>query len=203
MSVAPNDRPQELRGDIWDVETADDAAAFDKGHDSLFGRGGLIGAAASLPAHVGFITFDGLAGAAKRRSEQVPVLPHSFPDAVSKEPSGLHAASEHALDLVSRDAFLAGAHEMDDLQPQMQREMRGFEDSSHPHGEGLFAGITLAQSGAGGLAVKSADPDAVSVLAMWANGTSRPQLGFDVIKGGGFILEMGGGKNGVGHGESS
>ena len=81
---------------------------------------------------------------------------HSLTDAMSKEPSGLHAALKHSLYLASRNAFLAGAHQMNNLQPEMQRQVRGFENGSNPDGKGLLAGIALVQSDPGGLTVQLA-----------------------------------------------
>jgi hypothetical protein len=44
-----------------------------------------------------------------------------------RTPSLKLALAEHALDLAGADTFFAGAHQMDDLQPQMQRQMAGLE----------------------------------------------------------------------------
>ena len=49
---------------------------------------------------------------------------HNFADAVSEKPSGFHAAIQHALNLSGADAFLAGVHQVNDLQPQVQRQVR-------------------------------------------------------------------------------
>jgi hypothetical protein len=38
---------------------------------------------------------------------------------------------------------------MDDLQPQMQRQMGRLENGPHPHREGLAAGVALGEAGAG------------------------------------------------------
>ena len=42
---------------------------------------------------------------------------------MAQKPGGFHAAIQHPLNLAGADAFLAGAHQVDDLQPQMQRQM--------------------------------------------------------------------------------
>ncbi len=47
---------------------------------------------------------------------------HREADAMRQVPRGLHAAREHALYLARADALLAGAHEVDDLKPQVQRK---------------------------------------------------------------------------------
>jgi len=120
---------------------------------------------------------------------------------MAEKPRGFHATFEHSLDLPSRDSFLAGAHEMDDLQPKMQRQVRVLENRSHPHREGLFASVAFAKAGARRLAVQLADPRGLTTMR--ANWTIRPKLGFHISESGCFGLEMRGRKNGLGHSESS
>ena len=50
---------------------------------------------------------------------------HGLTDAVSKKPSGFHAARKHSLDLIGGNAFLASAHQVNNLKPQMQGKVRG------------------------------------------------------------------------------
>jgi hypothetical protein len=104
------------------MEAADFAAPLHQCHDSLLRRGSFIGSAGGLPPDKSFVGLDSFPGSAQRGSEQVSIIPHGLPDTVAKEPSGFHAASEHTLDLVSGNAFLACTHETDDLRPKMQRE---------------------------------------------------------------------------------
>src|SRR5258708_37604434 len=80
------------------------------------------------------VSLDGFAFAA----DLVAVVLHGFADAMPQEPRGFHAAIKHPLNLTGADAFLAGAHQMDDLQPQMQRQVAGFKNSPHTHSEGFF-----------------------------------------------------------------
>jgi hypothetical protein len=146
----------------------------------------------------GFIRFDGFTRAAQGTDR---IGGHGFPDPMAEEPCGFHAAIEHPLNLPSGDAFLAGAHQVDDLQPEMQRQVGGLEDSSYSHREGLLAGVALAETGARGLAVQAADLHGFT--AMSADRASGPQRGFHIGESCGFILEVRGGKDGLGHGDIS
>jgi hypothetical protein len=128
---------------------------------------------------------------------------HRFANAMGEEPSGFHAAFEHPLNLPGADPLLAGAHQVDDLQPQMQRQMAVLEDGPHPYGEGLLAGVALAQAHPGGLALKAADPILIRVPAVRADRTLRPHHRFDMGEGGGLSQELWGVQNGLGHGAIS
>lgn len=68
---------------------------------------------------------------------------------MTEKPSGLHAAIEHPLNLPGRDTFLRAAKQVDDLQPQTQRQVAVLEDRADPHREGLFA-AALVEAGAKG-----------------------------------------------------
>ena len=77
--------------------------------------------------------------------------------------------------------------------------MRGFEDSSHAHGEGLPALIAFVEAEAGGLASHFPDAGDVVVSAVGAHRTVRPQARFDVGDGACFGLELRGIENGLSH----
>src|SRR2546430_753745 len=68
-----------------------------------------------------------------------------------------------------------------------------------PHGERLFACVALAKARTGSLPLKFANVF-LGRATERAIGTIRPKRRFDVSEGGGFILKMSGGKNGLGHG---
>ena len=195
----------EKRADGCRAEIGDDLAvgsagvAVDQAHYGVFvSRAAAAPFHAGLVADVGFIDLD----AAATGAELLQIASgHGFADTVAKEPSGLHGALKHPLDLTGADALLGGAEEVDDLQPQVKRQVAGLEDGPHTHGERLFASVALAQAGAGGLAIEAAD--AFSFSAMRANRTVRPQARFDIGEGAGFGLHMGGVENGRGHGEIS
>jgi hypothetical protein len=76
----------------------------------------------------------------------------------------------------------------------------GLENGAHPDGERLLAGVAFVQARAGGFAVQLAD--ALTAIALKAYRAIRPQLGFDIRKGGVFVVEMIGGKCGLDGGNS-
>jgi hypothetical protein len=199
--MTSKDRVEHASGHVGDMEAADHAAALHQCHHDLLWSGSFEGATGGFAPDVGLIGFNDPASAAERGSEQVADFPHSFADTVPKEPSGFHAASKHALDLVGADPFLAGAHEMDDLQPQMQRQMRGLKNGPHSDSEGLAALVALVEADAGAFALEL--PHALLFPAVVAAGAIRPQPRLDIGEGGFFVLEMRGGKNICGHGTIS
>src|SRR6202044_295930 len=128
---------------------------------------------------------------------------HGFPNAVSEEPRGFHAAFENALNLIGRDTFLAGAHQMNDLQPQMQRQVRRLEEGPHAHGKGLATFFAVVEAATGGFALHFLDALRVTVAAMRTNWAVRPKSGLDKFEGSIFILEAIFGKNRTGHSDIS
>jgi hypothetical protein len=94
-------------------------------------------------------------------------------------------------------ALLGGTHEVDHLQPQMQRQVAILEDGPDADGEGLATGVALAQARAGSFAVQAADP--LPLAAMRADGAARPEVAFDVLESGVFVLKGRGGKDRISH----
>jgi hypothetical protein len=117
---------------------------------------------------------------------------------VTEEPRGFHAAPEHPLYLAGRDTFLAGAHEVDDLEPQPQRQVARLEQGANPHGEWLPAAVALVKAGTGAFASELAY--ALPLPAMVADRAIGPQPGFDIGESGFFIVEVRLRENGLGHG---
>jgi hypothetical protein len=141
-----------------------------------------------FPADVGGIGFNELAFTAQRVQSAARV--HSFTNAVGKMPSGFHAAIEHPLNLAGADTFLAGAHQVNNLQPQVQRQMAIFKNGPLPNSEGLTAGIALAKPNPAAFARQP--PSALRCrAAMGANRAIRPQSRLNMRKGSFFIVEMG------------
>ena len=148
------------------------------------------------------VSLDNLASAAERRSEDAVLFGHRLADAVRQKPSGLHRALQHALHLTGADALFARAHQVDDLQPQMQRQVRAFEDGPLAHGELAAALTALVQPPASRLAADPIDSLA-SRMTVRADRSIRPQDGLDVRERGVFIGEAGLVENGACHGRNS
>lgn len=195
MGMAGDDGIEVVRGHVRNVEAADFAIALDQGHDGLLDRDGCEGPVLRFAADVGFVSFDSRTTAAHLRREQGGHFLHSLPDAMAEEPSGFHAAAEGPLKLAGADTLLAAAHQVDGLQPDVQRDMTGLEDGPHTDGEGLAARIALVQAGTGGLTLQAPNPDAA--LAVSANWPVRPQLCFDICERGDFAVELRGGQCGL------
>jgi hypothetical protein len=198
-NVARHGAAQGVGANSREVERPYSAVTLDEGNNRLLFGNRQESLGASLAAHISFVDFDGLARAAHRRGEKATLIFHGLPNAMGEEPSGFHAAFEHALNLPGADSLLAGAHEMDDLQPKMQRQMAVLKDGPHPDGEGLLAGVAFPKAKAGGLALKAADLLSIRVAAMRADRTIGPKHRLDMIESGGFIFEMRGVQNGLGH----
>lgn len=150
------------------------------------------------PSQFGFVSLNGLASATQWAN--VASRCHRQPNAVAQKPCRLHAAIEHSLNLASADAFLARAHQVNDLKPQVQGQVRGLKNGPHAHRERLFAGIAFVQARTGRLAVQTADLGVIRVPAVRTRRAIGPQCGFDKRKSGGFILKMWRGKDGLSHG---
>ena len=75
---------------------------------------------------------------------------------MAEGPRGFHAAIEHPLNLPGRDAFLGAAKQVDDLRPQMQRQV-AIRRGAHADRKRLFAGVALVQARTGRLAVQAAN----------------------------------------------
>jgi hypothetical protein len=114
---------------------------------------------------------------------------------VPKVPSGFHAATEDALKLARADAFLAGAHEVDGLKPEPEREFAFLENGAHPDRKRLPAGVAFPQPGPGSLAGKTSDLGLIGVLAVRTDRARRPKLVFYVLESRIFVVEAIFGKN--------
>ena len=121
---------------------------------------------------------------------------------MGKEPRGFHAARKHSLDLIGGDALLAGAHQVDHLEPQVQGEMGTLKDGSLFYGELPLALIALAKSKASGLAFHLSNAVGVGIATMRANWTVRPKPALNIRESGFLADEVGGVENGSGHGKS-
>jgi hypothetical protein len=190
-----------LFGGFLDVERAGATLALDKGQDSvLVVRPSAPNLNAFLASDKSLIDLDNLSAPAHWAKLAIA---HCFANAVPKKPSGLHAARKHALDLVGRDALLTSAHKVDNLKPEMQRQVRGLENRPHAHGKRLSAFLAVVKTLASSISDRLRNTLAIAIAAMRANRAVRPKQRFDVRKGGVFVLEAVLGKNGMSHGAIS
>ena len=84
---------------------------------------------------------------------------------------------------------------MDGLQPDTQGRVAVLKDGPDFDGKGLPAGVALPHTRAA--ALTSQPPDLVARgMAMGADRPQGPQPSLYVVVGGGFVMEVGGGKNG-------
>ncbi len=184
------------------------ASAFDQGKDDVTELAAIDGAigrfraarrGALLAPDNGFVNFHSRAVPTKRRKIAGD---HRGANAMSKEPSGFHAANEHPLNLASRNALLAGAHQVNDLEPKVQGQVRRLENGFHAHGEGLAAFVALDEPLASGLALHPAQAFLIGVAAMRANRAVRPKTALDISESGIFVLEVRGVEDGGSHYEA-
>ena len=80
--------------------------------------------------------------------------------------------------------------------------MAVLENGPLAHRKSLAASVALAQARTAGFARQAADPGLIRVAAMGANRAFRPKPFLDIGKSGVFVVEMGGGNQGLGHGIS-
>lgn len=199
-AILAHHRPQmPSNATMIERDGANIAATFDKAQDAR-----VMGAATKTnrPArlararHFGFVGLYRFASAAQRANGAI--RGHCFTDAMPKKPSRFHAAIEHPLNLARSDAFLGAAKQMDDLKPQMQRQMAVLKQRPHAHRERLLARVALVQSGTGRLAVKAAN--ALGFLTMRTYGAIRPKPRLNVCEGRCFGQKLGFIQNRSGHG---
>lgn len=151
-SVAAQDRVNVLAAHGRHVERPDAAVPLDQREDRIHMAVAVADFGFGLAADIGEIRLKGLALAAHRRANAILGGLHDLADAVGEEPSGFHAALEGPLNLAGADPLLAGVDELDRLQPQMQWEVAVLKDAADPHGEGLPAGVALAEARTAALA---------------------------------------------------
>lgn len=90
--------------------------------------------------------------------------------------------------LAGANALLAGRYQVDGLKPEAHRNVAGLKHGAHADSEGLAAPVAFVEPYAGRLTPQGAD--AGRAAAVLAHGAIWPQLGLDVGKGTGFVVEM-------------
>ena len=117
--IGADDRRKIILLDAFDVERAGASLTLNEGENWVLMAVSAADGLAFLAADESFVGFNWSSGTTHGRKI---ALSHRLADSMAEEPRGLHAARQHPLDLVGRNAFLAGAHQVDDLQPKMQRQ---------------------------------------------------------------------------------
>ncbi len=86
---------------------------------------------------------------------------------------------------------------MDRRQPVPHGDVARLEDGPDLHGEGLAAGVALVEADPVGLALERAG--LVHNATMRADAAIRPDPSLNIGIGGGFVIEVGGAENRLGH----
>src|ERR1700733_1480794 len=196
VNVLANDGDNHVLRGFLDVERAGLTVALNKGKNRVLVAGAALNLKAVLAANIGFVNLHNAASATHRGERPVA---HCLSNAVGEEPSGFHAARKHPLDLIGGNSFLAGAHQVDDLKPQMQRQVGALEDGSLPNGELSLALVALVKAKTSGLAFHLANALCVGVTAMRAYRTIRPKPALDIRESGFLVEELRGVENGSSH----
>ena len=196
--IGMNDRLQCADGGPVHVEAAGGASAFDKGKNNVAegaaATRGILGRALDL-ADESFVYFYSPTTAAHERERAIA---HGLADAMREEPRTLEGYPKGAVKLIARNSFFRRAKQVDRLQPQMQRNVRGLEDGFHAHGEGLPALVALVEANASALSLHLGD--ALNPAAMRTNRPFRPKSGLDIRESSLFVLELSGGEDRGSHG---
>lgn len=132
-----------------------------------------------------------LNNATPRTEIEAIVVTHSLTNTMGHKPRSFESNSESAMQLVGAHTFLAGAHQVDCLKPDVHCDVAGFKDSANFHSEGLAALIALVRSDAGRLAAHLRYALPLSTLG--AGCTMGPDARFHLGVSGLFILEVGAG----------
>jgi hypothetical protein len=205
VDVRDDDRLQSLCGHIRHVKAADPAIAFDqRQHWSLWRD--LTFAIRGFAADEGFVCLDNQIFAAKLVvvPEGISVFDlqdgHCLTDAMPEEPCRFETTPEGTVKLAGGDTFLAAAHHIDRLKPDIQRDMARFENGPHPHRERFAASAALQKAGARALTFQPGR--LADRTAMGADRAVWPNPAFDVGDSGGFVAELGGVEGGL-HGGCS
>jgi hypothetical protein len=114
---------------------------------------------------------------------------------MTEEPGGFHAALKGSLDLPGSEALLGRIHQVDDLQPDVQRNMAGLENSPHPDSKLLPASVAFIEPWAGRPTTQFAEP--IDLATMMTDRAVGPEPRLDISESGVFVLEMFGGQVGL------
>jgi len=95
-------------------------------------------------APVRLVGFHDATGTTKHR--ECRVIAHGLAQPHRHEPSGLVGHADHAVDLVAADALLGSVHQIGDLKPQVQLDVRPLEDVPTVTVKGLRQSFALVET---------------------------------------------------------
>lgn len=168
----------------FDMEHTGRSAALDKGEYSVLEGGcaatALLGLAFQATDE-SLVHFDRATVAAERR-----VLDgcHGKADTMGHEPSGLVGDAEHTVQLVGRDALLAGRHQVRGENPLVERNLGVLKDRANRHGERLTALVALVDAGTVAFALHPCDAVLIDVAAAGTGRAVRPVEHLQMLTGG-------------------
>ena len=177
-------------------------SAVDQGQDLVLVRATTGGFGfLELVADEGFVNLNRAAASAE---VDAAIIAHRFTDAMGHEPSGLEGHTKGAVKLLGTDALLGGTHQVDGLQPQVQRDVAGLEDRADANRElglaiaALFQAVTLNAfrvflAGLGANAFK--DIHVADAATVRADRTLRPKHRLNMGKRCGFVVHVFGGQD--------
>ena len=137
-----------------------------------------------------FVGFNDLAATANRSGHFRQL--ERFADTVRHEPRGLVSHAKHAVQLMAAHALLAGAKQMRGQNPLVKRNFGALENRPNRHGVLLAAVPAEQQSRTVGLSLKAALT--IRAAAMRAYRALGPAQAFQMLSGGVFVVEAGGGE---------
>ena len=142
---------------------------------------------AGLAADECFVTFNNLAIAAHVRAVLAFRLHfHRFANAHRKEPCALIGDAKHAVELVARNTFLAGGHQIKAEHPLRERYLAALHHRIDGHGEGLAAVVAPIDAGARALAFEFLY---ILGIAVSARDAVRPTHAFEMRASRCFVVE--------------
>lgn len=124
------------------------------------------------------------------RSEHTTAMLHGFAYAVGHEPCRLIGHAQCALKLLAADAFLAGAHQVHGLNPNVQFDFAALENGAHSDRELFAAILALVKAVTMRLAFQLVVVF-VYAAAMRADGAIRPANRLKPLAGRGFVFKLG------------
>lgn len=127
--------------------------------------------------------------------------PERLTDAMAHEPCAFERDPQGAMQLVRAHALFAGTNYMDRIEPIAHLDMAFLENSPDFDGEWFAASIALIEADPIAFGLQSTR--SIEDATMRAKAPVDPKARFDIGIGGGFIIEVWSGENGLGHGENS